>query len=145
MSASSSWTRPVAVLAAALTCAIALAEAPKREPAGGVDAGASDAREAGAPDPKQQGEQLFTRQLCVACHSTDGSPRSAPSFKGLYGSTQKLRGGATIVVDDAYLRESILRPGTHIAEGYQPLMPAYAGRLSDAEVDALVAFIKSLR
>lgn len=33
----------------------------------------------------KQGEVLYGKQVCAACHSTDGSPRAAPSFKGLFG------------------------------------------------------------
>ncbi len=54
--------------------------------------------------------------------------------------------GATreIVVDAAYVRESILDPNALLAEGYaENLMPPLGAALDEAQVDALVKFILS--
>ena len=51
----------------------------------------------------------------------------------------------TITVDENYLRESILQPQALIVEGYQPVMPAFEGILSDDEVTALIEYIKTLK
>ncbi len=32
--------------------------------------------------------------------------------------------GASVHVDEAYLRESITNPGARVVKGYQPIMPA---------------------
>lgn len=93
----------------------------------------------------EKGKALYAKLICVACHSVDGSVRAAPSFKGLYGSKQKLKDGSEVAVDDAYLRESIVNPGARVVAGFQPLMPPFAGKVSDAELDALIAYIRSLR
>ena len=53
-----------------------------------------------------------------------------------------------IVVDEAYLRESILQPTAKIAAGFEKgeyAMPSYAGVLSEAQVESLILFIKTLR
>ena len=90
------------------------------------------------------GAALF-KQQCGTCHTTNGAQSTGPSFLGLYGKSQKLRDGSTVTVDDAYLRESILNSSAQVVDGFLPLMPNYSGRLDDADVDALIAWIKTLK
>ncbi len=92
--------------------------------------------------PAQSGEELFQSKGCVACHSTDGSPRVGPSLKGVYGHETDLADGSEVVADDAYLEESIRHPNAKLDKGYQPIMPEVP--LTDTEVEDLVAYIKSL-
>ena len=70
-----------------------------------------------------------------------------PSWKGLAGQERKLSDGSLVLADEAYLRESILRPGAKIPQGFEQLdtgMPIYEGVLDDSQVKALVLFIQSL-
>ncbi|HVG91265.1 MAG TPA: c-type cytochrome, partial [Alphaproteobacteria bacterium] len=46
---------------------------------------------------------------------------------------------------DAYIRESILQPNAKIVAGYQPLMPTFQGQLTEEQIIALTAYIKSLK
>ena len=46
-------------------------------------------------------------------------------------------------VDDNYLRESIENPMAKIVAGY-PIMPSFAGRLSEEELTALIVYMKQL-
>lgn len=94
--------------------------------------------------PEQFGAILFTKRGCSACHSTDGSKGVGPSWKGVFGSQENTSAGA-VTVDEAYLRESILEPNTKVVAGFQPVMPTFKGVLSDREVDALIAYIKTLK
>jgi cytochrome c oxidase subunit II len=97
--------------------------------------------------PKLDGAKLAKEKWCFGYHSLDGSRGVGPSFKGLYGSKLKVvRSGkpAEVVADDAYLKESILKPTAAIVEGYQPIMPA-SDDLPEAEVTALVQYIKELK
>jgi cytochrome c oxidase subunit 2 len=48
-----------------------------------------------------------------------------------------------VTVDDSYIRESILTPQAAITAGFQPVMPSYRGRLSDAEIEAIIEFLKT--
>ena len=57
----------------------------------------------------------------------------------------QLEDHAPVEVDENYIRESIMEPNAKIVKGYQPVMPMYKGILSDKDITALIAFIKSLK
>lgn len=88
------------------------------------------------------GARLFEQQMCVQCHSTDGTPGVGPTMLGLAGSTEELADGSTVEVDENYLRESILEPGAKIVAGYQNVMPAAYGSLTERQVSALITYIQ---
>lgn len=90
----------------------------------------------------KQGQQLSESQGCLSCHSTDGSKGLAPSWFDLSGRQVELEDGTTVTADDAYLRESITAPKAKMVKGYPPVMVAYP--LSDEQLDAIVAYIKTL-
>jgi cytochrome c oxidase subunit 2 len=92
---------------------------------------------------ESEGEKLFVSRGCAGCHAASSAVH-APRFEGLFGTTIPLADGRRAVVDDAYIRDSILQPGRDIAVGYEPIMPSYAGVLSDGDVVALTAYIRSL-
>jgi cytochrome c oxidase subunit 2 len=94
---------------------------------------------------EEAGAELYKSKACVTCHSIDGTPGVAPSFKALFGSTENLSDGNNIVVDENYVRESILNPQAKVTLGYQPVMPTYQGVLKDRQIDALIAYLKSLK
>ena len=96
--------------------------------------------------PRDLGEKVF-RQRCIGCHSTDGTPKSGggPSFKGLFGKTELLEGGGQVLVDENYLRKSIVDPRADVVAGYPPNMPTFKGTLTPRQIDGLVEFIKSLK
>lgn len=94
----------------------------------------------------EMGKELFTSKTCSACHSDDGSSRVGPTFKGLFGKSETMSDGKTITVDEVYIRDSIMDPSKNIVKGFAPgTMPTFKGQLSDDEVNALVAFIKSVQ
>ncbi len=92
--------------------------------------------------PAAAGQRHFQDLGCESCHQPTGQGR-APSLVGIYGQTEQLEGGATVTVDDAYLRESILNPRAKVVEGYRPIMPAYQGQISEETLLQLIAYIKS--
>jgi cytochrome c oxidase subunit 2 len=105
-------------------------------------------KEGGGDDLARLGERLSATKGCVACHSSDGSRLVGPSYKGSYGMSRIVvteGGEREIVVDDDYIRKSILEPNADVVKGYQPLMPPQGGLVSDDEIAALVAYIKSLK
>jgi len=89
------------------------------------------------------GENVFGAYGCIACHSVDGSKGHGPSLKGLFGKSRPTEGGAPVIADEAYLKESITEPNAKTAEGFPPgYMPPY--QLKDKEIDSLVLYIQSL-
>lgn len=104
----------------------------------------SKARES-QPFVQARGGRLFALYGCNACHSIDGSQSAGPSLWGIYGTRVKLKGGRSVLRDEHYIRMQILQPGAMIVEGYANVQPSYLGRISEPELDALVAFLRSLR
>jgi len=92
----------------------------------------------------KRGRHIYQEVGCVTCHALDGSQQVGPSFANLYGAERPLQSGETVVADEAYLERSIWSPASQVVEGYESNMPAYEGILSEAEVESLVLFIKSL-
>jgi cytochrome c oxidase subunit II len=91
------------------------------------------------------GAKVYEAKGCNACHSIDGSAKVGPSFKGVYGKPAKLADGSEVVVNDDYIRESILMPNAKVHQGYPPVMPSFQGQLNDKQVSALIEYIKSLQ
>ena len=89
------------------------------------------------------GEQIVQTLGCVACHSIDGSDGIGPTWRDTYGTNRALASGEMAVIDDDYIKTSIVNPMSQIAEGYAPVMPAYA-TLSDEELTAITDYIKTL-
>lgn len=94
--------------------------------------------------PVEAGKLLHARRGCIQCHSVDGKAMTGPTFYQSFGSTQALASGESIVVDENYIRESILEPQAKVRAGYKPVMPTYQGQLKNEEIAALIAYIKSL-
>jgi cytochrome c oxidase subunit 2 len=93
--------------------------------------------------PAQAGEKLFTQFDCVNCHGS-GRRQRCPSLGGLYGTEVRLAGGGRALFDEAYIRESILDPKAKVVAGYEPIMPTFRGQVSEEQILALIAYIKSL-
>lgn len=93
---------------------------------------------------EELGKKLYTKLGCVACHTTDGSIKIAPSFKGIYGKMEEFADGTKAKIDDEYIRNKILQPTKHVAKGYPPVMPSFQGRVKERDISGLIEFIKSL-
>lgn len=89
-----------------------------------------------------RGLQVAREQGCVACHSLDGSRGIGPTWLGMYGRAETLNDGSTVMVDDAYILESILEPSASIVRGYENLMVRYP--LPREDLDALLEFTRQL-
>src|SRR5437660_1874336 len=89
------------------------------------------------------GEKIFAELGCVTCHRSDAQGRG-PNLQGLFRKPVQLQDGRTLVADENYIRESILDPGAKIVNGYKPVMPTFQGLLSEEQLNALVAYVKSL-
>jgi cytochrome c oxidase subunit II len=65
-------------------------------------------------------------------------------LNGLYGNPVHLSDGTTVIADERYLRDSILLPQRQVVAGYAPIMPSFSGQLSEEDLLALVAYLKSI-
>ena len=98
----------------------------------------------GDKTPEQWGEELYASNACKTCHSVDGSKMPGPTWKGLWGKQETMESGETITVDENYVKESILKPQAKISKGFTTTqMPPYT--LNDAQIDALIAYMKTLK
>ena len=97
-------------------------------------------------DPVVRGEQIAQQFGCLACHSTDGTVIVGPSWQGIFGSQEDLVDGSSVLVDHAYIYESIRDPGAKITAGFQNLMPPnISADMTDEQIDDVSAFIESLK
>ncbi len=94
------------------------------------------------PGMAQQGFALFREHGCSGCHAA-GSTVHAPLLDGLLGRTVRLQDGTSLVADENYVRDSILAPEKKIVAGYAPLMPSFAGQLSEEDIEAIIAWLRS--
>jgi cytochrome c oxidase subunit 2 len=90
------------------------------------------------------GQKLFNDLACNTCHRSDSQGRG-PMLRDVFGSAQALQDGSQITVDEAYLRESILTPAAKVVAGFQPVMPAFQGIVSEEGLLELIEYVKSLR
>ena len=95
------------------------------------------------PPLAQYGFALFRQLGCSGCHDARSTVH-APALEGLPGRVVHLQDGRSVVADDDYLRDAILRPGRDVVAGFAPVMPAYAGQVSEQDLDALLAYLHSL-
>ena len=91
----------------------------------------------------ERGAKLFQDLACNSCHLDSGQGRG-PSLKDIVGTQVELVGGGTALVDEAYLRESILNSQAKVVRGFTPLMPTFQGLISEEGLAALIEHIKSL-
>jgi cytochrome c oxidase subunit 2 len=99
-----------------------------------------------AKDPVVYGKELYEKKGCKACHSLEaGEKLVGPSFHGLFGRTGKTVAGETYTANEEYIRESVMTPLAKVVEGFPPSMPAFQGQINDEQMNALIAFIKTLK
>jgi cytochrome c oxidase subunit 2 len=94
--------------------------------------------------PVEEGRDLFQNKLgCASCHAGGASQRGAV-LEGIFGKDVELASGDKVLVDEQYIRNSVLNPGSQIVKGYQPIMPTFKGQVTEEQLNSLVAYIKSL-
>jgi cytochrome c oxidase subunit 2 len=91
----------------------------------------------------ERGAKLFNDLACTTCHLDNGQGRG-PSLKDIIGKQVEMVDGSTMVVDEGYLRESILNSQAKVVKGFTPLMPTFQGLISEEGLAALIEHIKSL-
>ena len=127
---------------------------PRREGFGDITVDLTPREQTTAPTQAvsaAEGQRLSQLYGCAACHSTTSATASGlgPSWKGLYGSERSYaKGVLRTIADEAYLRESILAPTAKVVTGFErgeSGMPSYTGVLTDAQIEAIILFIKTVK
>jgi cytochrome c oxidase subunit II len=93
-----------------------------------------------------RGFSLLQEKGCLGCHTTDGTKKIGPTFKGIFGKkvTVLTKGKERMIkVDEDYLKRSILQPEADIVKGYPPVMPAIP--VTSQELETIVDFLKTLK
>jgi mono/diheme cytochrome c family protein len=88
------------------------------------------------------GEQIFIAGGCGGCHKlakAGAKGNIGPSLDDLANVAGKMEPGTSA---EEYVRQSILQPDAFTVKGFQAgVMPSFQGRLSDKQVQALVAYL----
>jgi cytochrome c oxidase subunit 2 len=92
-----------------------------------------------------RGRELALSHGCLRCHSVDGAPSIGPTWANAFGHRRALEGGGDVLVDEAYITESLMDPNAKLAAGFKPVMPSYRGVLQPSETAAILEYMRSLR
>ncbi|HET9626922.1 MAG TPA: cytochrome c oxidase subunit II [Kofleriaceae bacterium] len=123
-----------------------------RDPhANSLVASTADAEDVRGPDSRGQpttlaerGHRIAAERGCLRCHTVDGTPYIGPTWARAFGRRRATADGGEVVVDEAYLTQSMMDPRAVIAAGFAPVMPSYQGALSPDEASAIVEYIRAL-
>ncbi len=99
---------------------------------------------AGPESIAAHGAAIFRSRGCSGCHGINASVH-APDLDGIYGRAVHLSDGRSVIADDRYLRDSILLPDSQIVAGYEPIMPSYSAQISESDLLAVIAYLKSTK
>lgn len=117
------WSLSVVLVAFAFTASVVLGNA-----AGPAASQSNEGRAAAAGDP-EAGERVFSTN-CAMCHGSDATGMMG-MHPSLHGATERLSPEGV---------EVAIRQG----RATEPPMPAWEGRLSDREIDNVMAYVASL-
>jgi cytochrome c oxidase subunit 2 len=87
---------------------------------------------------------IVHKQKCAACHTVDGGKNTGPTWLNAYGYEHVMGDGSKVLVDENYIRESILVPGAKLVQGYANQMPSFQGQLSEDQLLGVLAYMRSL-
>jgi cytochrome c oxidase subunit 2 len=98
------------------------------------------------PSMAEEGERLFVQHHCAGCHKGSQIVH-APKLEGVFGRPVPIQEGQNVrfvTADEAYIRDSILRPKAQIVAGYEPLMPPYMDQIGEQDLLKIITYIKSI-
>lgn len=95
------------------------------------------------------GAKLFVGDGCASCHMGGSSKRLGPSFESFAGHEIRLADGRRALVNEAFLRASILNPAAYPLRGWKAASMLRADRRLQLarhprEVADLAAFIEEI-
>ena len=94
-----------------------------------------------APTGTAAGKALYNANGCGGCHTykpAGSAGKVGPDLDNLAADATKADRGSL----EEYTKESIEDPNAYVVPGFQPgVMPAFAGKLTDSQIDDLVSFL----
>ena len=109
------------------------------------------ARVSGLAERRRRGRYRWRRTGRSCSRNWAAPPATAPirraagrTWWACSASRCSLEDGRTVIADENYIRESILSPGAKMVRGFKPIMPVFQGLVSEEQLNALVAYVKSL-
>jgi len=97
---------------------------------------------------KDEGLELLKIKGCLTCHTINGSPLVGPTFKGMYGKKETVITAGkerTIIINDEYIKKSLLEPNADIVKGFQPIMPPQKDLLKEKDISQIIEYLKKLK
>jgi len=89
-------------------------------------------------------EEVLKKHGCSDCHSLDGSVIVGPALNDIGGKKRVvIESGKEkeIIVDEKYLKNSILYPEKELVKGFENMMPSFKGKISDEELDQMIKLL----
>jgi cytochrome c oxidase subunit 2 len=99
-----------------------------------------------AATSESEGHRFLESKGCLGCHTTDGSKKIGPTFKGLVGKkvTVLTNGKERVVTaDEAYIERSVLHPKADVVKGFPDIMPTIP--VTKEELEEILDYLKSLK
>jgi len=94
-------------------------------------------------DPVAAGQALWEVHCMAACHT--GSPGAiGPNIHHAFGTMRELETGEFILMDENYVRNSMINPNDDIAKGYPAVMNSFRGTLNNNQMNQIIAYLKSV-
>jgi cytochrome c oxidase subunit II len=93
--------------------------------------------------PADMGRKIYT-QICISCHTLDGTRSTGPSFQGVWGRHEKTNAG-DVIVNEEYVQESLWEPNAKIVDTYTPGMPTFKSRFGSREIRVIIEFLKTVK
>jgi len=94
------------------------------------------------PGLAARGFELYRSLGCSGCHD-ERSTVHAPRLQGLLGRVVHLQDGRSLVADENYVRDSVLLPKKDVVAGFDPVMPSFAGQVTEEDLQALIEWVRA--
>lgn len=98
-----------------------------------------------APSHAADGQQVFEKYGCGACHQVAGLPTARGNIgPALDGLAQRAAQRVADLIAADYIRQSVADPGAYVVKGYLKLMPNLRGGMQDQEFNDLMTWLQAL-
>lgn len=91
--------------------------------------------------PSINGQRIY-KIYCAGCHYIDGRRNTGPPLNEVWGTERTFTDSSRRIADENYIRDSIYDPNKEIVAGYEAKMPTFKGKLSEEDINHVIAFLK---